>query len=59
MMDPVHAIVVVAITGLLCWLVITFIPMPEPFHKIIIAVAVISIILWLLAGFGIFHLSTQ
>jgi hypothetical protein len=58
-MDPIYAVIVIAVVGLLCWAVVTFIPMPDPFPRIIIAVAVIFTILWLLAGFGIFSLSNH
>ncbi len=53
-MDPIHAILIVIVVGLLTWLAITYIPMAEPFPRIVVAVAVIFTILWLLNGFGLF-----
>lgn len=41
-----------AIFGFILWLIVTYIPMPEPIRTIIIAVAVIALILWLLQGVG-------
>ncbi len=58
-MDPIHAILVVIVVGLLCWLAVTFIPMADPFPRIVIAVAVIFTVLWLLSGFGLFSLSSH
>ena len=57
-MDPmVNTLIILAVIGLLCYLVMRFVPMADPFDKIFIAVAVIGTVLWLLGRFGIFHLS--
>ena len=57
-MDPIiSALILVAVVGLICYVVIRFIPMDEIFQKIILAVAVIAVILYLLRVFGIFHFS--
>lgn len=56
-MDPIHAIIIVIVVGLLVWLAITYIPMADPFPRIVVAVAVIVTVLWLLSGFGLFSLS--
>ena len=39
----------IALIGVVVWLLFQ-IPMPEPFKKIILAVAIILLILWLLTG---------
>lgn len=57
MLDPIYAVLVVAGVGVLVWLLTTYIPMADPFPRIIIAVAVVAVVLWLLAGFGLFNLS--
>jgi hypothetical protein len=45
---PLLTLVVwIAVVGLVVWLVTTYIPMPEPFRKVIIVVAVVVLILWL------------
>jgi hypothetical protein len=41
-----------ALFGFILYLIVTYIPMPEPIKKIIIAIAVLFLILWLLEGLG-------
>ena len=41
-----------ALFGFILWLIVTFIPMPEPIKRIIIAIAILFLILWLLEGLG-------
>ena len=42
-------ILVLAIVGFVTWLVVTYIPMPEPLPKVIVAVAVVLVLVWLIA----------
>jgi hypothetical protein len=58
-MDPIYAVLVVIGIGVLCWLALTYIPMAEPFPRIMIGVAVIATVLWLLCGFDLFCLSNH
>jgi amino acid transporter len=53
-MDLVSLVLMLAVVGLFCWLIVTYIPMPAPFQKIIIAVVVIAVILYLLSYFGVY-----
>lgn len=46
-------LIVLAVIGLLLWLINTYIPMDVKIKKILNIVAVIVIILWLLKVFGI------
>jgi len=48
----ITALLTIAIVGFLAWLVITYIPMPDPFKKVLIVVLVIMLILWLISGPG-------
>ena len=58
-MDPIiTAMIGVAVIGLICWVIVQFVPLVPPFDRIVIGVAVIMTILWLLSTFGIFHLRT-
>ena len=41
-----------ALVGFLLWLIITYIPMPEPFGKVLIVVVVVILILYLIKMFG-------
>jgi hypothetical protein len=50
----VSVLLTLIVIGVLCWLVVTYIPMADPFKKIFIAVAVILTVLWLLSLFGLF-----
>lgn len=46
-------ILTIACAGLIVWLVITYLVKVEPFRTIIIAIAVICIIAYVMASFGI------
>lgn len=50
----VSLILMLAVVGFLVWLIITYIPMPDVFKKVIIAIVVILLILYVLNVFG-FH----
>ena len=52
-MPLLNLILVLAVFGFIVWLVVNYIPMPEPFHKVIIAVVSIVLILWLLQTLGV------
>ena len=52
-MSLINLVVVLALVGFLLWLIVNFIPMPAPVQKIIIAVVVVFVVLWLLQGFGV------
>ena len=55
-MDPIlSTMIVVAVIGLVCWVIVTFIPMPPPFGRIVVGVAVVMTLLWLLQSFGLLH----
>lgn len=51
-MGLIEFIILVAILGVIVWLLVTYIPMPEPFSKIIIFIAVLVVILVLLRALG-------
>lgn len=50
-MGLIELILVIAIIGVLTWLILQL-PMPQPFKNIIIAVVAIFVILWLLQNLG-------
>jgi hypothetical protein len=49
----IHLIVVLAVIGLLYWLVVTYIPMPPLMLRAISIVAVICVVFFLLESFGL------
>jgi hypothetical protein len=49
----ISLLILIAVIGLFTWAIVTFIPMPAPFPKIIIAIAVIFCILIALKAFGV------
>lgn len=51
-MGLIEFIILVAILGVIIWLITTYIPMPEPFKIVIIFVAVLVVILVLLRALG-------
>jgi hypothetical protein len=52
-MSIITLIITLAIIGFLLWLVLTYVPMPEPFKRIILIIVVFAVVLWLLYGFGL------
>jgi hypothetical protein len=51
----VHVILGLAVCGFLCWLIVTYIPMPEVIRNIIIAVIAFAAIYWACNYFGVFN----
>jgi uncharacterized membrane protein len=56
-MPIITVIVVLVVVGVLMWLVNSYVPMAEPFKKILNIVVVIAVILWLLNIFGVFSMN--
>ena len=52
-MGLIQLVIMLAVVGFILWLILTYIPMPDPFKKIIIVIVVIVLILYLLSVFGI------
>ena len=52
-MPLISLIIVLAVVGVLLWLVTTYIPMDPTIRKILVAVVVIAVVLWLLKVFGL------
>lgn len=50
-MGLIELILILALVGFLVYLVVTFVPMPEPFKKVIIAVVVLALVLWMVRLF--------
>lgn len=49
----IELVLTLALVGFLLWLVLTYVPMPDPFKKAIIAIVVVVLVLYLLRLFGI------
>lgn len=45
-MDLLTAIVVLAVIGFALWLVLTYIPMPEPFKQVILVIVVLLLLVF-------------
>ena len=52
-MPLINLIIVLIVVGVLLWLVNTYIPMQDPFKKILNVVVIIIVVLWLLSVFGL------
>jgi len=52
-MPLINLVLVLLIVGVLLYLVNSFIPMDPTIRKILVAVVVIAVVLWLLKAFGI------
>jgi len=40
-------ILVLAIVGFVLWLVVTYVPMPEPYRRVVVVVVAIVVLIWL------------
>jgi hypothetical protein len=54
-MSLLTIVIVLIVTGVLLWLINTFIPMDGKIKNILNAVVVIVVIVWLLKAFGVFQ----
>lgn len=52
-MPIINLIVVLAVVGLLMWLINTYIPMAEPYKKIMNIVVIVAVVIWLLNVMGL------
>lgn len=52
-MGLIGLILTIAVVGFLVWAIVTYIPMPELFSKVIIVVTVIVLVLYVLRAFGV------
>jgi hypothetical protein len=55
-MPLLQVVGIIVVVGVLLWLATTYIPMEPTIKKILIAVVVIALVLWLLQLFGLFDL---
>ncbi len=51
----ISILVAIAITGLVVYLITSFVPMPEPFKRAIYAVAAVCLLLYVLSALGLWH----
>lgn len=52
-MPVINVIVILGLIGVAVWAINTYVPMADPWKKLINVVAIIGTILWLLGVFGI------
>jgi len=52
--DLVRIVIALALIGFLVWVLITYVPMPEAFRRLIVVVVIIAALLWLLRWVGLF-----
>ena len=52
-MPLITVVVVLAVIGVLLWLLNTYVPMAKPIKTIINVVVVLCVVLWLLSVFGV------
>jgi uncharacterized BrkB/YihY/UPF0761 family membrane protein len=57
-MPIIQLIVVLAIIGVIMWLVNSYLPMAEPWKKILNVVVIVATVLWLLSVFGVFSMGS-
>lgn len=49
----IHLLLMLAVVGFLAWLILTYIPMPEPFKKALVVILVVVVVLYVLRVLGI------
>jgi len=49
----IELVLMIALLGLVVWVLVTYIPMPPPFKTIIIVVAALLVILYVMRALGI------
>jgi hypothetical protein len=54
-----NVVLVLVVVGVLLWAVYSYIPMAEPIKKLITAVVVIALVVWLLRVFGLIGYLSQ
>ena len=52
-MSLISLVITLAVVGFLLWLLTTYVPMDATIKKIIVAVVVIAVCLWLLSALGL------
>jgi hypothetical protein len=52
-MGLIGLILGLALVGFLVYLIVTYIPMPEPFKNVIVVIVIIVVILYLISAFGL------
>lgn len=52
-MPLIHLVIVLVVVGVILWVINNYIPMQSSMRKILNAVVVIAVIIWLLSVFGI------
>jgi hypothetical protein len=55
-MPIIQLIVILALIGVIMWLINTYLPMAAPWKQILNVVVIIATVLWLLNVFGVFSL---
>jgi hypothetical protein len=55
-MSIIGLIITLVVIGLLMWLVNSYIPMADPYKKILNVVVIVLVVLWLLGVFGVFNM---
>jgi len=59
-MSLIALLVMLAVLGVICWALVTYIPMPQGIKTLIVIVAVVAGVLYALSAFGVLgHLPTM
>lgn len=52
-MSLITLVLVLAVVGLVVWLITNYVPMPQPVKTVIIAIVVIVLVIWVLRALGV------
>ncbi len=52
-MPLISLLILIAVIGVVVWLITTYIPMPQPFKSAILVVAIVAVLLVILNAFGL------
>lgn len=52
-MDLLTLIVTLAVIGFACWIVVTYVPMPEPIKRALVVIVVLVVLIWLVRALAL------
>lgn len=51
----VELLLILVVVGFICWLVLTYVPMPSPFKEVFVFIVIMLLIVLILQSVGLIH----
>ena len=45
-MDVLTLLITLAVIGFLLWIIVTYVPMPQPYQRVLVILVVLLVVLW-------------